>query len=144
MMDFYGISYTVYQEKETNELKARAWLDAPDMGYTHMHCMRELMKSGHQPLANGVLLYDGTTDCWVPIFETPLCENRTESMRRRHIDIACQEVERCLSQNDRVKNHLAVLWEDHMKNEEKRCIAKNMPTEAIRIHIQNMRSNRYY
>ena len=144
MMDFYGISYTVYQEKETRELKARAWLDAPDMGYTHTHCMRELMKIGHQPLANGVLLYDGTTDCWIPIFETSLYENRSESVRRRHIDVACQEVERCVGKDERIKKHLAALWGEKMIAEEKRCVAKNMPTEAIRIHMQNMRSNRYY
>ena len=144
MMDFYGISYTVYQEKETDELKARAWLDAPDMGYTHTHCMRELMRIGHQPLANGVLLYDGTTDCWIPIFETSLYENRSESVRRRHIDVACQEVERCVGKDERIKKHLAALWEEKMIAEEKRCVAKNMPTEAIRIHMQNMRSNRYY
>ena len=143
-MEFYGISYTVYQEKETTELKARAWLDAPDMGYTHTHCMRELMKSGHMPVSNGVLLYDKTTDCWIPIFETSLCENRPESVRRRHIDVACQEVERTLSQNERVKNHLSALFQDKVIAEEKQCIAKNMPAEAIRIHIQNIRSNRYY
>ena len=128
MMDFYGISYTVYQEKETDELKARAWLDAPDMGYTHTHCMRELMRIGHQPLANGVLLYDGTTDCWIPIFETSLYENRSESVRRRHIDVACQEVERCVGKDERIKKHLAALWEEKMIAEEKRCVAKNMPT----------------
>lgn len=144
MMDFYGISYTVYQEKETNELKARTWLDAPDMGYTHTHCMRELMKLEHRPVANGVLLYDKTTDCWIPIFETSLCENRPESMRRRHIDVACQEVERCVGNDERIKNHLGALWEEKMVLEEKRCIAKNMPAEAMRIHIQNMRSNRYF
>jgi hypothetical protein len=143
-MDFYGVSYTVYQEKETDELKARTWLDAPDMGYTHMHCMRELMKSGHMPVANGILLYDKTTDCWIPIFETPLYENRSESERRRHIDVACQQTERCLCQNDVVKNHLSALWQEKVLAEEKWCLAKNMPTEAIRIHIQNMRSNRYY
>ena len=143
-MEFYGISYTVYQEKETSELKTRAWLDAPDMGYTHTHCMRELMKSGHMPVSNGVLLYDKTTDCWIPIFETSLCENRPESVRRRHIDVACQEVERTLSQNERVKNHLSALFQDKVIAEEKQCIAKNMPAEAIRIHIQNIRSNRYY
>ncbi|MBR5130873.1 MAG: hypothetical protein IKV03_06605 [Alphaproteobacteria bacterium] len=65
-------------------------------------------------------------------------------MRRRHIDVTCQEVERCLSQNDKVKNHLAALWEEKIIKEERQCIAKNMPTEAIRIYIQNLRSNRYY
>lgn len=143
-MDFYGISYTVYQETRTGELKARTWFDAPDMGYTHTHCIRELMKSGHTPVANGVLLYDATTDCWLPIFETSLIENRSESERRRHIDVACQEAERCLCQNTLVKNHLSALWQDKVIAEEKRCIAQNMPAEAIRIHIQNIRSNRYY
>ncbi len=143
-MEIYGISYTVYLEKDTNELKARSWFDAPDMGYTHTHCMRELMKSGHMPVANGVLLYDKTTECWIPIFETSLCENRPESMRRCHIDVACQEVERSLCQNEKVKSHLSALFQEKVNAEEKRCIAKNMPNEAIRIHIQNMRSNRYY
>lgn len=143
-MEIYGISYTVYQEKETSELKARTWFDSPDMGYTHTHCMRELMQGGHKPVANGVLLYDKTTECWIPIFETSLCENRPESMRRRHIDVACQETERCLCQNERVKNHLSALFQDKVIAEEKLCVAKNMPAEAIRIHIQNMRSNRYY
>lgn len=143
-MDFYGISYTVYKEKETDELKARVWSDAPDMGYTHTHCMRELMKVGHMPVANGVLLYDKTTDCWLPIFETSLIENRPESLRRRHIDVACQEAERCLCQNEKVKEHLSALWQVKIEAEEKRCVSKNMPAEAIQIHLHNMRCNRYY
>ncbi len=143
-MDFYGISYTVYQEKGTEELKARTWLDAPDMGYTHADCVRELVRSGHTPVASGVVLYDKTTDCWLPIFEESLCEARPESVRRRHIDVACQEIERQLHNNDKIKNRLAELWEDKVAFETRICIEKNMPPEAIRIHIKNMRSNCYY
>lgn len=143
-MDFYGISYTVFKEKETSELKAQVWLDAPDMGYTHTHCVRELVAMGHTPVASGIVLYDKTTDCWIPIFEESLCENRPESMRRRHIDVACQEVERQMHNQKEIKAHLGALWEEYVQAEYKKCIAKNAPAEAIRIHIQNMRSNRYY
>ena len=143
-MEFYGLSYTIYQEKQTNELKARVWLDAPDMGYTHTHCMRELQKDGHTPVSNGVLLYDKTTDCWLPIFETPLSEDRLESERRHHIDAACQEARRQTHSHPFIKERLAQLWEDKMISEQKVCVAKNMPPEAIRIHMKNMRSNCYY
>ena len=143
-MEIYGISYTVFEEKDTSELKARTWFDSPDMGYTHTHCIRELVTMRHTPVANGIMLYDKTTDCWIPIFETSLCENRPESMRRRHIDVACQEIERQLHNRKDIKERLASLWEERVQTEYKECIAKNMPAEAIRIYIKNIRSNRYY
>lgn len=143
-MEFYGISYTVFQDKQTQELKVRIWLDSPDIDYSHAQCVRELVASGHMPNASGIMLYDKTTNCWVPIFEETLIDNRPESLRRRYIDVASQEIERQLHNDMAIKERLSVLWEEHVQTEYRKCVAKNMPTEAIRIYIQNMRSNPYF
>lgn len=144
MNNIQGISYTVYVEKDTAQLKARIWYDSIKVEYTHAICARELFRSGHMPVSVGILVYSSKYDIWVPIFEESLMlDERSDVLRRRHIDVACQETERQLHRNTEVKQQLASVFDGYLKNEERRRIAQNMPQVNIDAHLENLRSNPY-
>ena len=144
MSELSGISYTVYLDAKTNELKARIWEDRESIGYTHRDCIRECLYHGHTPLSNGVLTYDLTTDMWLPIFEESLTKKRTTSELRQQIDTACQMAEQSLHDRADIKQILGQQWEKYIANVQTEMVTRQMPEAAIKIHIDNLRRNRYY
>lgn len=144
MSELGGISYTVYIDVRTNELKARLWEDRESLGYTHRDCVRECLCSRCTPLSNGVLTYDVTTDMWLPIFEESLSKKRTTDERKRQIDIACQAAELAYHNKPEIKQILGKQWEKHIDAARADMVSRQMPERAIEIHIDNLRKNRYY